>query len=310
MQLVYLRFTGIQKDQESYDAAMQRTRLALQNKDLTPEAVFSDSLQNTIYGHNPRFAPQQASDLDKISYDRMLQIYKERFANAGQFTFYFVGNFDEAKLRPLIEKYIACLPAGKKENFKEITIYPDGNATNKFSRKMETPKAIAFDFMHMPMAYNVDNSVLADAAGQVLSMVYLKQIREDASAAYSVGAYGGLTMIGTKSIALMQDYCPMDPNKVDQATGLLVSGLKECTVKVDADKVQKIKEFMLKQAEENDKDNGHWLDILSTYVNYGVDFQTGYKQAVNSLTPERIAAYLKSLSAAGNHASVVMTPQK
>ncbi|WP_223928435.1 M16 family metallopeptidase [Prevotella lacticifex] len=310
MQLVYLRFTGIQKDQESYDAAMQRTRLALQNKDLTPEAVFSDSLQNTIYGHNPRFAPQQASDLDKISYDRMLQIYKERFANAGQFTFYFVGNFDEAKLRPLIEKYIACLPAGKKENFKEITIYPDGNATNKFSRKMETPKAIAFDFMHMPMAYNVDNSVLADAAGQVLSMVYLKQIREDASAAYSVGAYGGLTMIGTKSIALMQDYCPMDPNKVDQATGLLVSGLKECAVKVDADKVQKVKEFMLKQADEDAKDNSHWLDILSTYVNYGVDFQTGYKQAVNALTPERIAAYLKSLSAAGNHASVVMTPQK
>lgn len=102
----------------------------------------------------------------------------------------------------------------------------------------------------------------------------------------------------------------MDPNKVDQATGLLVSGLKECTVKVDADKVQKVKEFMLKQADEDAKDNSHWLDILSTYVNYGVDFQTGYKQAVNALTPERIAAYLKSLSAAGNHASVVMTPQK
>ena len=310
MQLVYLRFTGIKKDQESYDAAMQRIRLSLQNKDLTPEAVFSDSLQVTMYGHNPRFKPTEASDIDKINYDRMLQIYKERFAGPGQFTYYFVGNFDEAKLRPLLEKYIACLPKGKKENYKEFPMYVDGDNVNKFSRKMETPKAIAFDFYHVPMAYTLDNSVLVDAAGQVLSMVYLKQIREDASAAYSVGASGGLSKIGSKSIALMQDYCPMDPNKVDQATGLLVSGLKDCTEKVDADKVQKVKEYMLKQADEDAKDNGHWLGILNDYIENGVDFQTGYKDAVNALTPERIAAFLKSLVAAGNHTDVVMTPIK
>lgn len=310
MQLVYLRFTGVKKDQESYDAAMQRIRLSLQNKDLTPEAVFSDSLQVTMYGHNPRFKPTEASDIDKINYDRMLQIYKERFAGPGQFTYYFVGNFDEAKLRPLLEKYIACLPKGKKENYKEFPMYVDGDNVNKFSRKMETPKAIAFDFYHVPMAYTLDNSVLVDAAGQVLSMVYLKQIREDASAAYSVGASGGLSKIGSKSIALMQDYCPMDPNKVDQATGLLVSGLKDCTEKVDADKVQKVKEYMLKQADEDAKDNGHWLGILNDYIENGVDFQTGYKDAVNALTPERIAAFLKSLVAAGNHTDVVMTPIK
>ena len=310
MQLVYLRFTGVKKDQEAYDAAMQRIRLSLQNKDLTPEAVFSDSLQVTMYGHNPRFKPTEASDIDKINYDRMLQIYKERFAGPGQFTYYFVGNFDEAKLRPLLEKYIACLPKGKKENYKEFPMYVDGDNVNKFSRKMETPKAIAFDFYHVPMAYTLDNSVLVDAVGQVLSMVYLKQIREDASAAYSVGASGGLSKIGSKSIALMQDYCPMDPNKVDQATGLLVSGLKDCTEKVDADKVQKVKEYMLKQADEDAKDNGHWLGILNDYIENGVDFQTGYKDAVNALTPERIAAFLKSLVAAGNHTDVVMTPIK
>lgn len=310
MQLVYLRFTGVKKDQESYDAAMQRIRLSLQNKDLTPEAVFSDSLQVTMYGHNPRFKPTEASDIDKINYDRMLQIYKERFASPGQFTYYFVGNFDEAKLRPLLEKYIACLPKGKKENYKEFPMYVDGDNVNKFSRKMETPKAIAFDFYHVPMAYTLDNSVLVDAAGQVLSMVYLKQIREDASAAYSVGASGGLSKIGSKSIALMQDYCPMDPNKVDQATGLLVSGLKDCTEKVDADKVQKVKEYMLKQADEDAKDNGHWLGVLNDYIENGVDFQTGYKDAVNALTPERIAAFLKSLVAAGNHSDVIMTPEK
>lgn len=193
MQLLYLNFTSVKKDQEAYDAAIQRLRLQLQNKDLTPESAFSDSLQTTLYGHNPYFAPMDVKDLDKISYDRQLQIIKERFANPGQFTYYFVGNFDEAKLRPLIEKYIACLPKGKKENWKAMTTVVDGNHVNRFSRKMETPKAIAFDVYQMPMDYTLDNSVLSDAAGQVLSMVFLKQIREDASAAYSVGAFGGLS---------------------------------------------------------------------------------------------------------------------
>ena len=314
MQLVYLNFTSVKKDQEAYDAAVQRTRLQLQNKDLTPESAFSDSLQNTIYGHNPYFAPMEVKDLDKLNYDRQLQIIKERFANPGQFTFYFVGNFDEAKLRPLIEKYIACLPKGKKENWKAMTTIVNGVHVNKFSRKMETPKAIAFDLYQMPMDYTLDNSVLVDAAGQVLSMVYLKQIREDASAAYSVGAFGALGDATGKANgrgrAVMQDYCPMDPNKVDQAVGLLASGMEECTKKVDADKVQKVKEYMLKQADEDAKSNSHWLDVLDDYVNWGLDFQTGYKDAVNSLTPERIAAFLKSLVDAGNKSCVVMTPEK
>ena len=179
---------------------------------------------------------------------------------------------------------------------------------------METPKAIAFDLYQMPMDYTLDNSVLVDAAGQVLSMVYLKQIREDASAAYSVGAFGALGDATGKANgrgrAVMQDYCPMDPNKVDQAVGLLASGMEECTKKVDADKVQKVKEYMLKQADEDAKSNSHWLDVLDDYVNWGLDFQTGYKDAVNSLTPERIAAFLKSLVDAGHKSCVVMTPEK
>ena len=74
---------------------------------------------------------------------------------------------------------------------------------------------------HAPATYNVENKVLTDAAAQVLSMVYLKNIREDASAAYSVGAGGELQRRGDKAVALIQAYCPMDPNKSDLALKLL-----------------------------------------------------------------------------------------
>ncbi|WP_455073146.1 M16 family metallopeptidase, partial [Prevotella jejuni] len=310
MQLLYLNFTNVAKDEASYKAMMAQLELGLKNKDLSPESVFSDSLSLTIFGHEPRFAPMTLNTLKNVNYDRILQIWKERFANPGQFVYYFVGNFDESSLRPLIEKYIASLPKGKVETWKEVPSYVNGNVVNKFTRKSETPKAIAFEFWHAPMAYTLENEILTSAAAQVLSMVYLKSIREDASAAYSVSAGGSLRRLGNKSTAVIQAYCPMDPAKSDLALKLLAEGIKDNTVKMDADKVQKVKDFMLKDAELAAKNNGHWMDILDEYVWTGVDFQTNYKKTVEAITPAKLAAYLKQILAAGNHAEVVMTPAK
>lgn len=310
MQLLYLNFTNVAKDEASYKAMMAQLELGLKNKDLSPESVFGDSLSLTIYGHEARFAPMTLNTLKNVNYDRILQIWKERFANPGQFVYYFVGNFDESSLRPLIEKYIASLPKGKAETWKEVPSYVNGNVVNKFTRKSETPKAIAFEFWHAPMAYTLENEILTSAAAQVLSMVYLKSIREDASAAYSVSAGGSLRRLGNKSVALIQAYCPMDPAKSDLALKLLGEGIKDNTVKMDADKVQKVKDFMLKDAELAAKNNGHWMDILDEYVWTGVDFQTNYKKTVEAITPAKLAAYLKQILAAGNHAEVVMTPAK
>ncbi|WP_315366194.1 insulinase family protein [Prevotella koreensis] len=311
MQLVYLNFTNVSKDENSYNSMMQQLELMLANKGLTPEAVYSDSLMFTLYGHNPRFAPSDKADLPKISYDRIMQIWKESFSNARGFVFYFVGNYDEAALRPLIEKYIASLPSTKKvADWKPIELYPTGKVSNVFTRKMETPKATAFKFWHAIMPYTLENEVLSDAAGQVLAMVYLKDIREDASAAYSVNASGGMSRQCDKAMAVMQAYCPMDPEKAETAIALLAKGIADNSIKVDADKVAKVKENMLKNADINAKSNGHWVSNISEYVFTGVDLQTNYKKVVNELTPEKIANFLKQLLASGNELDVIMTPEK
>ena len=311
MQLIYLHFTNISKDEESFNSIKEQLALMLANKNLQPESVFSDSLTLTIYGHNPRFAPTCKEDLDKIDYDRIMQIWKERFSNARGYEFYFVGNFDEATIRPLIEQYIASLPSQKKvADWKDVDDFADGKINNTFTRKMESPKALAFKLWHMPMAYNLENSVLADAAGQVLMMVYLKDIREDASAAYTVQAVGGLRRNGNKGLTTMQAYCPMDPEKAETAINLMAKGMADNTIKVDADKVAKVKENMLKNADIDAKSNGHWMDVIDEYIWTGVDLQNDYKKVVNDLTPEKIAAFLKQLVGSGNQIDVIMTPEK
>lgn len=310
MQLIYLNFTKIAKDEESYNSLMAQLDVMLKNKSLRPESVFSDSLTTTLYNHEARFAPITADDLANVNYDRILQIAKERLAYASDYVFYFVGNYDEATLLPLIEKYIASLPGTKKKStYKDVPGYAKGMVVNNFKRKMETPKATAFKFWHVPAAYTLENSVLADVAGQVLSMVYLKDIREDAGAAYSVGAAGSLNRSGNVVNITMQAYCPMDPNKAETVMTLLAKGIKDNTIKVDADKVAKIKENMLKNADVNLKNNSYWMDKIDEYVYTGVDLITNYKKTVSEVTPEKVAAFLKQLYGAGNEVEVVMLPE-
>lgn len=311
MQLAYLTFTNIAKDEESYNSTMTQLDMMLKNKSLRPESVFSDSLTTTLYNHDARFTPIEASDLAKINYDRVLQIAKERLAYASDYVFYFVGNFDEATLRPLIEKYIASLPGTKKKStYKDVPGFATGMVVNNFKRKMETPKATAFELWHMPVSYTLENSVMAEVAGELLSMVYLKDIREDAGAAYSVSSAGAVNRSGDKVNAVLQTYCPMDPDKAETVMTLLAKGMKDSSVKVDADKVAKIKENLLKNADVNFKSNSYWMNYLDEYIYTGVDFLTDYKKTVSAVTPEKVAAYLKTLSGAGNRIEVVMLPEK
>ena len=136
MQMQYLYFTAVNKDEKQFQNLMTNFEMSLKNKSLSPDAVFSDSLAATVYAHNPRFTQLDVKDLKDINYDRILEIAKDRFQNAGQFVFIFTGNFDEATLRPLIEQYIASLPATKKkaDDFKEVLTLYQGQTVNMVCR--------------------------------------------------------------------------------------------------------------------------------------------------------------------------------
>ena len=289
MQLVYLNFTNIKKDEKAYNSMVNMIETMLKNRSLTPETAFADSVSATVYMHNPRFLNIDAEDLKKLDYDRCLQIAKERTANAADFTFFFVGNFDEATLRPLIEQYIASLPGNpkKKENWKPVSTYAKGNVINKFTRKMETPKAQArMMWYNLEQPYTLENAILADAAGQVLDMIYLKKIREEASAAYSAGAAGSATLGGDTPYTGLIGVCPMKPEMADEALKIMREEIENMTKTVDADMLKKIKEALVKDHETNAKKNSYWMDVISDFDELGV------------------------ILAGGNHVEVVMLPEE
>ena len=310
-QMMYLYFTAVNKDEKQFQNLMNLLENQLKNKNLQPQAVFSDSLSLTMYSHNPRFANIQAEDLKDVNYDRILQIQKERFQDASQFTFVIVGNFDEQTIRPLIEQYVASLPSkGQTTDFRDVRTLAMGEVKNNFTVKTETPNAISYEIWMAKMPYTLENSVKLDALGQVLSQIYLATIREEESAAYTCGAYGGFDNGGTDSYARLIGVTQGNPEKNARAVELLLEGATKSAEKFDADILTKVKAFMLKQADDDAKNNGHWVNILTTWKYRGLDMQTDYKKVVESLTPEAMQQFLNQILAAGNHTEVIMMPEK
>ena len=313
-QMNYLYFTNIKKDEKSIASLLNRTETQLKAKGTVPEAAFSDSITYTLGNHNWRSKPFEVEDIQKVDYDRILQIAKERTANAADFTFYFVGSFDEATIKPLIEQYIASLPAqkGKNENFKDVKSYPTGVVVNEFTRKMETPKANTVVYWHSFLApLSLENQLKADIAADVLDMVLLKKIREDEGAAYTTNAFGGCGKDGSKVQTMLIGIVPMKPEKKDVVMKVLHEVLGDMANGVEESAMSKIKEKMLKDYDTNAKSNGHWIGVLKTFVEDGLDTQTNYKEILNKITCADISKFVDDyLIKSGNRIEVTMMPEE
>ena len=312
-QLLYLKFTAISKDEKKFNQTMNLRETQLKNKNLQPEAILSDSLQYTIGNHSWRTKPFNVEDLKQVNYDRIIEIAKERTANAAGYTFVFVGNFDEAVIRPLIEQYIASLPSqkGKKFNWSEMPKMPQGQVINHFTHKMETPKDYEVVIWHNNnLPYSLENSIKADMLGQVLSRVYLQKIREDAGAAYTTYAMGSSDMNGDEIQTMVLAVCPVKPEFQQEALDIMNNEMVKACSEIDATALNEAIENMLKDHATNLKENWFWMNTLNQYLIYGIDDVTGYEDIVKAQTPESIAAFARQLYNAGNKIEIVMTPQE
>ena len=213
-------------------------------------------------------------------------------------------------LRPLLEQYVASLPASPDiRKGHRVDTDAKGIVVNSFKRKMETPKAMAtMVWSNENVPYTLDNMVRADIAGQVLSMVYLQKIREDAGAAYSVMAQASISRKDDKTDCGIFVYCPVEPEKADTALAIMRNEVAAMQNGCDADMLAKVKEFMLKNHDDRTKTNGYWQGVINNYRDFGLDTYTDYKKTVEAQTPQTIAAFIKELVKPGNRVEVVMMP--
>ena len=179
-------------------------------------------------------------------------------------------------------------------------------------RKMETPKPYVTLYYKGEAEHTLRNSVLASFVGEVLQMKLLKEVREDAGAAYSIKASAYLDTQPEKTFAMLIVNAPIStPEKVDTALMLIDKNLDDVARQTEADMVEKVRTNLLKQADINARKNSTWSGLIEKWYISGIDMMTDYKKIVGEITPDDVSSFLRNnILSHDNRLKVVMRPVK
>ncbi|MBQ6167735.1 MAG: insulinase family protein [Muribaculaceae bacterium] len=311
-QLTYLQFTAINRDDNSFNKIINYYKNLYQNGEPHSITEYMDTIKYIASGNHWLLKSLSGEDFQHVDYDRILEIARERTANAGNYTFIFAGSFDEKSIRPLIEQYIASLPSGKDANSRwgEQDIYPDDQIINHFTQEMETPKGyVYFERRNASMAYNLEHQIQANILGQVLLNKYRERIREDAGSAYMVSTVGWCHRNGNDSCTGIHVYIPVNPDYCDQALEIIKEEMNNACQTIDEQTIDGIKKSLIAEHEHQVVKDNYWIDCIQYYKMYDIDVHTHYDELVNAQTSEKITDFARQLISASNSVEVVITPK-
>ncbi len=311
MQLVYLSFTAPRMDQDAFTSFKNRAKANLANQEANPMTALTDSIQFALYGNHPLAMRVKAEMIDNVDYKRIMDMYADRFKEAGDFTFLFVGNINLEEAKPMIETYLGGLPTIKRtENFADVNMnFRKGEYKNVFNKELGTPMATVIVVAHGNCDYSLKSDILMKCLSRTLDMVYLEEVREKEGGTYGVQTVGQLTRY-PKDEALLQVVFNTDPTKREMLMGIIMGELQRVAKEGPKEEhLAKVKEAMVKQYAESVKENSYWLGVLNNYYWYNEDMDSKFVELVNSITVEDVQKFAKQLFNQGNLIEVCMTDE-
>ena len=309
LQLTYLRFTAPRKDQEAFAASIKRNKANMKNMELQPTTALRDTISKVVYNNSIYSLRTKAEELDQIDYDRILQLYKERYADANDFEFFIIGDCNADSIAPLLEQYLGALPTlNGSEKYKKINLkVAKGQHKNIFEKEQQTPSATVMFVYHAPIKVNLKNEVLASMLEQLMDMAYTESVREDEGGAYGVPVGISLSRYPEEMITI-QIQLPTAPDKRERMTDIVYQGVKDMASNGPLEEdLKKVKEYMLRSHEENLKQNSFWMNQMVNYALYGEDQVSIYTETVNSITVDDIQKLAQHVFNSGNCIEVGMT---
>jgi zinc protease len=269
MELLHLYFVAPRQDEEAFESKIQRDKGFFGNLLSNPQYYFLNEYIKLLGNNSPRvtsFIP----DFEKIDYQKGFAFYKERFADASDFTFIFVGSFDVEEIKPLLEKYLASLPnTGRKESWKDNNVRPPKGMVDKTFFKGSDPKSfVQIVFAGEESSYDLKTAYVFSALADLMSIKLIEKIREEASGAYTVGANGGMSKFPRPSYTFSINF-PCDPKRVDELTQLALEEVEKIQKgTIDEQDLGKVKEQRKRKIETDIKTNRFWASNLqSSYFN-------------------------------------------
>ena len=313
-QLIYLMFTEPRADSLAFRAFRDRYRAVLQNRGMRPETAYSDTIQVTMSQYHFRSRPLSNEILLEMDLQKSLAFYKDRFADASDFTFVFVGNFAPEKIKPLIETYLGGLPAlNRTETWRDTGIRPPKGVIEKTIRRGREPKSRTRLIFTGPFDWDDRFGRYAfDSMGDVLNIKLREVLREDEGGTYGVGVRTSVSRWpeGGYSISISFGCNPARLEELTQLVFVQIDSMKQKPV--DRSYIDKVTEMDLRRRETNLKENRYWRNTLQWYYQHDKDMMALLKyedEIVKKLTAEDVQQATQQYFNMKNYGRFVLLPE-
>ena len=298
LQLCYLYFTDVSLDEEAFQSIKSSIYSQLSQASNNPKMVYSDSIGSTIFQGNPMYRSIPAADVERLDGERVLQLYRQRVANAGDYTFSLVGAFDIDEVRTLIRKYIASLPDnGVRETYGNgyQPTMATGEVDNFFKTPMRNPKSFIYVSIMGDKTYSFDDEFMIDLVGESVGTALLTFLRHEKHGTYDVSADGSLSIYHNRWMINYEfETSIADRDSMLQYADYAVNAIFYHGVSEDL--FAKMKERVGREHESALQTNAYWLRALQHRA-LGVDIVSGFDNIYPTLTQELLNNYIAALRA-------------
>ena len=271
-QLMYLYFTSPRVDSTAVLALKQRLRAALANRGASPDQAFSDTLSVTLSSHHPRTQPVTAATVDSLDLGASLRFYRDRFADASDFTFVIVGNFSVDSIKPLVLTWLGGLPATRRqETWKDIGLQTPTGVVSRDVRRGTEPKARTVIVFNGPFEWTRENRYALASLAEVLRMRLRDVLREELGGTYDVSVSQSSERDPRPEYQFSIDF-GSSPERVDTLRAAVFRELER--IKRDgptAEEIEKVREMQRRAEETEVRQNGFWLNALASAARYKQD---------------------------------------
>jgi zinc protease len=313
LQLVHLYFTQPRMDEKLFQSFITTQKSFVKNIMSNPNAFFQDTVTQIEFAKNPwvESVPKSA-DFDQINLDTVISIYRGIYGNAYGMHFTFVGNIDVDQAKPLLETYLGGLPATKKDNhFTDVGLRPVQGILNATIRKGSEKKSSVEIIFNGESPFSQEEELKLRVLTEVLNIKIIEQLREEMSGIYTGGMRGLLEQRPYPHYSVVLSF-PCGPENVEKLTRAALEIIQNAQEKgIEQKDLDKVKETLKKQNQDQMKDNDHWLEDLSqAWIDRGdSNWILEYSGRVDSLTTGDIQEAAKHYLNMNNYIRAVLDPQ-
>jgi zinc protease len=263
-QLIYLRFTQPRADANAFNVRATQMKTILANQGADPEFSFDNTLTMARYQNHLRRQLDTVETIDQWNLDKSMAFYKDRFADASDFTFVFVGSFDEATIKPLVEKYLGSLPSiHRKESWKDVGVRTPSEVVVRRVEKGVEPKSHSSIVFSGPFEYNQQNRIAIRAMSEILQRRLLEVIREELSGTYGVTVSPSYDRIPTPEYEISIDFGSA-PDRAETLVKRVFDEIEKFKSEGPTDQqLTDQRETLLRDFERSSKLNGYLVGQIS-----------------------------------------------